>query len=134
MTSGPDSPEKTSEPQKSRSRSLAPAVFFAGLAVIALSVAVLYGISGLPGKEMAASGAKSCPTATTRLPAISAAAASSWSALRDMSITRAPLADSVAAIALPMPFEAPVTSATLPSNLMSMGGDSTARGGRDYPR
>jgi len=74
MTSGPDSPEKTSEPQKARSRSFAPAVFFASLAVIALSVAVLYGISGLPGKEMAASGAKSCSTAATRLPAISAAA------------------------------------------------------------
>jgi thiol-disulfide isomerase/thioredoxin len=74
MTSGPDSPEKTSEPQKARSRSLAPVVFFASLAVIALSVAVLYGISGLPGKEMAASGAKSCSTAATRLPAISTAA------------------------------------------------------------
>jgi hypothetical protein len=31
-------------------------------------------MSGLPGKEMAASGAKSCPTASARLPAIALAA------------------------------------------------------------
>ena len=74
MTSGPDSPAKTSDPRKSRFRSLAPAAVFAFLAVIALSVAVLYGMSGLPGKEMTASGAKSCLAAATRLPAVAAAA------------------------------------------------------------
>lgn len=74
MTSGPDSPEKTSDPRQSRFRSLAPAVLFAVLAVVALSVAVLYGMSGLSGKEMAASSAKSCPAAAARLPGVAAAA------------------------------------------------------------
>ncbi len=74
MTSGPDSPEKTLEPRKSRVRSLAPAAVFALLAVIALSVAVLYGISGLPGKETAASGGKSCAASAERLAAVAASA------------------------------------------------------------
>lgn len=73
MNSGPDSPE-ASPKSHSPLRKYGPALGFASLAVLALSVAVLYGMSGLPGKEMAASGAKSCPTAAARLPAIAAAA------------------------------------------------------------
>ena len=53
-------------------------------------------------------------------PLISAAAASSWSCLRDDSITFAPAAANEAAMAFPMPFEAPVTSATFPSSEISM--------------
>ena len=48
---------------------------------------------------------------------------------RDTSITLAPDAAIVAAIALPMPFDAPVTSATLPSNVICMGARLTH--GRD---
>ncbi len=44
------------------------------LAVIALSVAVLYGMSGLPGKETASSGTKSCLAAAAKLPVLAAAA------------------------------------------------------------
>ena len=57
------------------------------------------------------------PASTAR---ISAAHASRASTLRDESITAAPLAASVAAIALPMPRDAPVTSATFPSTRMSI--------------
>jgi thiol-disulfide isomerase/thioredoxin len=74
MTSSSDSPEQIPDPHKSRFRSLGPAVLFAVLAIVALSVAVLYGMSGLPGKEMAASGVKSCVVASGRLPAVAAAA------------------------------------------------------------
>ena len=81
MTSGPDSPEKTLEPRKSRVRGLAPAAVFALLAVIALSVAVLYGISGLPGKESAASGGKSCAASGARLAAVAASAKGEVAAL-----------------------------------------------------
>jgi len=69
MNSGPDSPK----PQPSRARSVVPAALFALLAVVALSVAVLYGMSGLPGKEASASGAKSCEAASTKAPQIAAA-------------------------------------------------------------
>ena len=70
MKSGPDS----QPPQKSLVRSLAPAGLLALLAIVALSVAVLYGISGLPGKEASASGAKSCEASVARLPQIASAA------------------------------------------------------------
>jgi thiol-disulfide isomerase/thioredoxin len=81
MTSGPESSEKLPNPQKSRLRSLAPAAVFGILALVALSVAVLYGMSGLPGKESAASGSKTCAAAADRLPAIAAAATGEVAAL-----------------------------------------------------
>ncbi len=52
--------------------------------------------------------------------AISSAAASSWSCLRELIMTLAPDAANCAAIALPMPFDAPVTSAVLPASEISM--------------
>jgi thiol-disulfide isomerase/thioredoxin len=55
-------------------RALAPAALLGALAAVAVSVAVLYGISGLPGKEAAASGAKGCEAASARLPDLAAAA------------------------------------------------------------
>src|SRR6056297_721231 len=64
---------------------------------------------------------------TSTSPVISAAAASSWSCLRLFSITFAPEAASDAAIALPIPFDAPVTSATFPSSEISMAADATSR-------
>ena len=48
------------------------------------------------------------------------AAASSASCLRDDSITSAPEAENSAAISRPIPRDAPVTSATLPSSRSSM--------------
>lgn len=81
MTSGSDSSEKTPHPRPSRARSLAPAVLFAVLAVVALSVAVLYGMSGLSGKEMAGSGAKTCSASASRLAAVAAAAKGEMAAL-----------------------------------------------------
>ncbi len=74
MNSGPDSPKETLKPPRSLVRSLAPAVLFALLAALALSVAVLYGMSGLPGKETATSGGKSCLASATKLPGLVAAA------------------------------------------------------------
>jgi hypothetical protein len=56
---------------------------------------------------------------TATSPGIVAAAASSPSSLRLDSITCAPAAAYAVAIALPIPFEAPVMSATLPSNRSS---------------
>ena len=64
---------------------------------------------------------------------ISAAAASRSSILRDDSITAAPLAASSAAMARPIPRDAPVTSATLPSIRRSMPADSTTPTGREEP-
>ena len=58
--------------------------------------------------------------------ASSAAAACSASSLREVSITFAPDADIVDAMALPIPLDAPVTSATLPSNEISMNADVSA--------
>jgi thiol-disulfide isomerase/thioredoxin len=69
MKSGPAS----QPPKKSRLRSLAPAGLLAILAVVALSVAVLYGMSGLPGKEASASGGGSCAASAAKLPQIVAA-------------------------------------------------------------
>ena len=57
---------------------------------------------------------------TATSPCIPAAAASSASCLREDSITRAPDAAISAAIARPIPFDAPVTSATFPSSRSSM--------------
>ncbi len=57
---------------------------------------------------------------TATSPCIPAAAASSASCLRDDSITRAPDAAISAAIARPIPLDAPVTSATFPSSRSSM--------------
>ena len=88
MMSGPDS----QKPQKSLVRSLAPAGLLAGLAVIALSVAVLYGMSGLPGKEASASGAASCQASAARLPQIAAASKGDVAAF-NASRTPRPLAD-----------------------------------------
>src|SRR3954447_26126889 len=61
-------------------------------------------------------------------PCMSAAAFSRASALRDVSITEAPASANAAAMALPMPRDAPVTSATFPSSRSSLGG--TLRPGR----
>src|SRR3954453_3513657 len=55
-------------------------------------------------------------------PPISAAVASSPSILRELIMTFAPASTNPAAIALPMPFEPPVTSATLPSSRISIDG------------
>ena len=51
---------------------------------------------------------------------MSAAVASRSSSLRDESMTGAPLVASAVAMAAPIPREAPVTSATLPSSRISM--------------
>ena len=61
--------------------------------------------------------------------AISAAAASSCSCLRELIITLAPDAANCAAIALPMPFDAPVTSAVLPASEISIGCERNRAGG-----
>ena len=69
MKSAPDR-----QPSKHmRLRSLAPVGLLAVLAVIALSVAVLYGMSGLPGKEASVNDSGSCRASAVRLPQISAA-------------------------------------------------------------
>ncbi len=65
---------------------------------------------------------------TSVSPPISDAAARSASILRETSITLAPDDASVAAIALPIPFDAPVTNATLPSRRISMTGEGNGRG------
>src|SRR5439155_14492180 len=49
------------------------------------------------------------------------------SLLRELAATRAPSASSSAAIAAPIPFDAPVTSATLPASPRSMPGQVTLR-------
>ena len=56
---------------------------------------------------------------------ISAADASSPSALRDESITEAPASANARAMAWPIPREPPVTSAVLPSSRSSMGRHGT---------
>ena len=66
------------------------------------------------------SGSPALAANTALSPPISAAAASSASCLRDDSITDAPAAAYAAAMALPIPRHAPVTSATLPSSLICM--------------
>ena len=68
------------------------------------------------------SGSPALAANTAVSPPISSAAASRASCLRDDSITDAPLPANAPAIALPMPRLAPVTSATLPSRLICMGG------------
>ena len=73
MNSGPDSPE-ASPKSHSPLRKYGPALGFASLAVLALSVAVLYGMSGLPGKETAKSDEKSCAASAALYPALAAAA------------------------------------------------------------
>ncbi|MDB5643356.1 MAG: tlpA [Hyphomicrobiales bacterium] len=88
MLSGPDS----QPPQKSRVRSFAPAGLLAILAVIALSVAVLYGMSGLPGKEASASGGGSCQASAARLPQITAASKGDVAAFNALKTPR-PLVD-----------------------------------------
>jgi len=54
-------------------------------------------------------------------PFISSAAACKPSSLREVSITWAPDSTNPAAMDFPIPLDAPVTSATLPSSLISMG-------------
>lgn len=70
MDTGPDIPP----PARSRLRSAAPAALFGALAALAVSVAVLYGMSGPPGKETAAPDGKTCPIAAGRTQALAAAA------------------------------------------------------------
>src|SRR4051794_2376166 len=53
-------------------------------------------------------------------PLMSAAAASSWGALRDEIMTDAPASAIADAMALPIPFDPPVTRATFPSRRSSM--------------
>jgi thiol-disulfide isomerase/thioredoxin len=74
MKPGPDNSQLTPEAKQVPTRSYASAAIFATLAVLAVSVAVLYGMSGLPGKETAQSGAKTCTAALSKLPGLSAAA------------------------------------------------------------
>ena len=59
-------------------------------------------------------------------PSMSAAAASSASSLRLLSMTLAPLSASRLAMAFPMPFDAPVTRATFPSRVISMAAHRTS--------
>src|SRR5262245_19165687 len=79
--------------------------------------------SGSPA--LAAKVATSAPGVSAR---ISPAAASSASCLRDDSRTPAPAAAYAPAIARPIPRLAPVTSATLPSRLIRMGGQPSGSG------
>src|SRR5437762_1406020 len=60
------------------------------------------------------------PANTATSPPMSAAAISNPSILRAVSITLAPASTNPATMAFPMPFEAPVTRATLPSSRISM--------------
>jgi thiol-disulfide isomerase/thioredoxin len=88
MKSGPVS----QPPQKSRVRSLAPAGLLAILAIVALSVAVLYGMSGLPGKEASVSGGGSCAASAAKLPRIVAASHGEVAAFNALKAPR-PLVD-----------------------------------------
>lgn len=88
MNSGPDSqPSK-----KSLVRSVAPAALLALLAAFALSVAVLYGMSGLPGKEASVSGGGSCAASAAKLPHIVAASHGEVAAFNALKAPR-PLVD-----------------------------------------
>src|SRR3954467_12448497 len=60
------------------------------------------------------------PANTATPPPMSAAAICKPSILREVIMTLAPASTNPAAMAFPMPFEAPVTSATLPSSRISM--------------
>ncbi|MDB5597696.1 MAG: tlpA [Hyphomicrobiales bacterium] len=60
MTQDPADPR----PPRSNLQTFGAVLAFAVLAVVAVSVAVLYGMTGLPGKESAGAGAKACPLAT----------------------------------------------------------------------
>src|SRR5262245_23822558 len=91
-------------------------------------------MSTAPNRSMVAathaatwSGSPALAANTAVPPPISADAASSASCLRDDSITDAPAPAYAAAMALPMPRLAPVTSATLPSSVICMGGEASAR-------
>ena len=68
----------------------------------------------------AASGSPALAANQATSPVMEPAASLSWSSLRDEIITRAPASAMAAAMARPIPLEAPVTSATLPSSLSSM--------------
>ena len=74
------------------------------------------GHAGVGGVDVAGVGGEDGDVAA----ASPAAAASSRRCLRDDSITRAPVAAISAAMARPIPFDAPVTSATFPSSRSSM--------------
>ena len=76
--------------------------------VAATQASACVGVTGVGGEASATS------------PSMPAAASSRASCLRDESITFAPDAARVAAMARPMPFEAPVTSATRPSRSICM--------------
>lgn len=71
-------------------------------------------------QSRATCGSPALPAKTAVSPAISPAAACNASIFLDVSITFAPAADMVAAMAFPIPRDAPVTSATLPSNEICM--------------
>src|SRR5688500_6984763 len=88
MKSGPAS----HNPQKSRLRSLAPAGLPALLAVVALSVADLYGMSGLPGTQASASKGGSCEATAAKLPRIVAASQGEVAAFNALKTPR-PLVD-----------------------------------------
>ena len=78
--------------QNTRLGSLAPAGLLAILAVIALSVAVLYGMSGLPGKEASVQGGGSCQASAARLPQIAAASQGDVAAFTALKVPR-PMVD-----------------------------------------
>src|SRR5262245_38244951 len=69
----------------------------------------------------ACSGSPALAAYVATSPSIVDAASSSASCLRDDNITAAPLAARDAAAARPIPRDAPVTRATFPSNLSSIG-------------
>src|SRR4051812_17861528 len=73
-------------------------------------------------------------TATSLSLPMPAFTASSASCLRDDSITCAPAFANVSAIARPMPFDAPVTSATFPSSEISTAADGRRDGSRALRR
>src|SRR4051794_9181336 len=92
-----------------------------------LAAALLIRMSMPPNRFMvssthawAASGSPALAANQATSPVMSAAAFSKPSALRDVSMTFAPASAYAAAMALPIPRDAPVTSATLPSSRSSI--------------
>src|SRR4051794_26510835 len=76
-------------------------------------------------QALAWSGSPALAANTATSPGMAAAALSSPACLRDEIRTLAPASAKAVAMARPIPFEPPVTSATLPSSRSSMAGDST---------
>jgi thiol-disulfide isomerase/thioredoxin len=76
-----------SRPPRSTLQTFGPVLAFAVLAIVAVSVAVLYGMTGLPGKESAGADAKACPLAAV---AAARLAPLSHGDVAGFSVTKAP--------------------------------------------